>query len=435
MINKIDNAESAGRLSATRDPRGHEPAMRVNEHQRLRHDPQPVRYGSPELAALIDSIGSGAFERERDGIGPFDAIELVRRSRLGALRLPRELGGGASSLRELFAVVTDLAAVDSNVAHILRAHFYFVENRLSSPDPAERARWLVEVARGAIFGNATTELGSGGSADFGAPALRTRLTPAGGDYVLNGTKYYCTGSLYSDWVAVIAADGDNKVAMAVVPADRDGVRLEDDWDGIGQRLTGSGTVHFDDVRVGADELIDESRRAERPTYTGAFLQLYLTAVIAGIVAAASADAVAVLQRRARAFPHAASLTPVDDPLLQQVVGQLATNAYTARAVVLAAADAMDVAALSVAAGHGDADLLHEVSLRAAQAKIAVDELAQRSGWLVFEVGGASATRQAHNLDRHWRNARTVASHNPAVHKTRAIGDHLVNGSPLPSRFF
>jgi alkylation response protein AidB-like acyl-CoA dehydrogenase len=53
-------------------------------------------------------------------------LERVRRARLGALRIPREDGGGGASLRELFAVVIALAAADVNVAHILRGHFAFV---------------------------------------------------------------------------------------------------------------------------------------------------------------------------------------------------------------------------------------------------------------------------------------------------------------------
>jgi hypothetical protein len=33
-----------------------------------------------------------------------------------------------------------------------------------------------------------------------------------------------------------------------------------------------------------------------------------------------------------------------------------------------------------------------------------------------------------HLDRHWRNARTLASHNPVVYKPRIVGDFLVNGT-------
>ncbi|MDN6488998.1 MAG: hypothetical protein L0K41_01030 [Yaniella sp.] len=46
---------------------------------------------------------------------------------------------------------------------------------------------------------------------------------------------------------------------------------------------------------------------------------------------------------------------------------------------------------------------------------------------IFEVGGASATSQLRALDRHWRNARVLASHNPLIYRARILGDYLVNG--------
>jgi alkylation response protein AidB-like acyl-CoA dehydrogenase len=55
--------------------------------------------------------------------------------------------------------------------------------------------------------------------------------------------------------------------------------------------------------------------------------------------------------------------------------------------------------------------------------------------MLLDVGGASATKQSQNLDRHWRNARTLASHNPGAYKARAIGDHVINGTPLPVNGF
>ena len=400
----------------------------------------PVRPGSPELASLLAAIGAGAFVRERDEIRPHDAIDLVRAGRLGALRVPEELGGAGASVREAFETFIALGRVDPNVAHILRAHFFFVEGRRNAPNAAEREHWLTEVARGSIFGNASTELGKAGGANTGAflpTEFQTVLSPDpdGEGYRLSGTKYYSTGSLYSDWVAVFASTPDSSINTAIVPANRDGVHLDDDWDGIGQRLTGTGTSRFDDVLVHEHERIDDSARAELPSYAAPWLQLYLTALIAGILEAAASDAADLVRGRTRTYTHGSAETAAQDPLIQHVVGQLETNAFAARAIVLTAADALEAAAGSVVDGAADPDLVREASLAAAKAKVAVDELAQRSGWLVFDAGGASATKQSANLDRHWRNARTITSHNPSVYKTRAIGDLAINETPLPLSWF
>lgn len=53
---------------------------------------------------------------------------------------------------------------------------------------------------------------------------------------------------------------------------------------------------------------------------------------------------------------------------------------------------------------------------------------------LFEVSGAAAMSEARRLDRHWRNARTAASHNPAIFRERAIGDYYLNDArpPVPA---
>ena len=395
----------------------------------------PLELDSAELQQLIDAIGVRVFDRERDRVAPFEAIELIRQARFGALRLPRALGGSGVSLRDFFAVLIRLAETDPNVAHILRVHFYFVESTLSSADTHRGERWLSEIARGAIFGGSLTELGTGNTGEFDPAAFKTIIAPDGDGFVLDGTKYYSTGSLYADRLAVIGATPDGRIVTAVVPSDRDGVRLDDDWYGIGQALTGTGTSHFERVVVEADEVIDESASAGAPRYGGAFLQLYLTAVIAGIIRAAARDAATLVRSRERTFTHAPSATASSDPILQESVGQLVSSAFAAEATVLAAADTIDLAAASVVNGAADAQLALRASLDAAKAKVVVDGLASSAGWQIFDVGGASAVQQSKNLDRHWRNARTVASHNPTAYKALAIGDHVINGAPLPQSWF
>jgi len=81
---------------------------------------KPLGLGSAELQALLARIADGASERERDRISPCEQIQWVRDAGLGRLRIPIEEGGAGASLHELFQLVIDLAAADSNVAHILR---------------------------------------------------------------------------------------------------------------------------------------------------------------------------------------------------------------------------------------------------------------------------------------------------------------------------
>ncbi|WP_166303191.1 acyl-CoA dehydrogenase family protein [Bradyrhizobium sp. 2S1] len=386
----------------------------------------------PDIDALLSRIAEGASKRER--VLPFTEIDLIRKARLGALRLPVEAGGAGASIRALFEIVIRLGAADANVAHILRNHFSVVERLVRRPKDEQHRQWQKAVADGAIIGLAATELDT---PKVGNVTPNTTLTADGDDYLLNGTKYYSTGTLYSDYVLVRTADTTGANAAVLVPVAREGIELIDDWDGLGQRLTATGTTHFRNVRVKRQETVfDAPDTGYGIPYSNTFAQLFLTAINAGIARAVLQDATELVRSRKRTFYYAPSEIPADDPLLQQTVGQIASGAFAAETVVLAAAEALDAATDAFDAGDaGAVDAAHRAALLSAKAKLVADEFAIRSGSLLFDVGGASATKKATNFDRHWRNARTLASHNPNSFKARSIGQYEISGTPLPAKGF
>jgi alkylation response protein AidB-like acyl-CoA dehydrogenase len=388
-----------------------------------------VKVGSPEFDHLISAIAQDAKERRNTGseARPYFGVDLIRQSRLGALRLPVELGGAGASIRDVFKVVIRLAEADPDVAHILRYHFYKVELLLLKRNFEQNKKWLKKVAEGEIIGNAFTEISS---KNVGTLSFETTLTPDGENYRLNGVKYFSTGTLYADSVVVMASTPEGKTVSVHIPTDREGVIIEDDWDGIGQRLTGSGTTRLNNVFVHKNEV---TFIGDEETPFNSMLQLFLQAVITGIIRNVVTDAKDLVLGRARSFTFAASDKPATDPQLLQIIGQLSSSAFAAESIVLAAAEAQDIAINAAVNGVIDFSLSHEASFRAAQAKVIVDELALKASTLLYEVGGASATRQSTHLDRHWRNVRTISSHNPTVYKARAIGNYVVNGIELPIR--
>jgi alkylation response protein AidB-like acyl-CoA dehydrogenase len=389
---------------------------------------------SSDLEALLNQISEGASERERERILPFETIDIIRRARLGALRLKKEAGGAGISIRELFEIVIRLGEADANVAHILRNHFSVVERLVRRPRDDQHRQWQKAVADGAIIGLAATELET---PKVGDVRPNTTLTPDGEDYLLNGTKYYSTGTLYSDYVLVRTGDPSGANAATLIPVKREGVQLIDDWDGLGQRLTATGTTQFRNVRVKRQEVVfDAPDVGYGIPYANTFAQLFLTAINAGIARAILGDATALVRSRKRTFYYAPNEIPTDDPLLQQTVGQIASGAFAAETVVLAAADALDAATDAFDAGDPNAvDAAHKAALLSAKAKIIADEFAIRGGSLLFDVGGASATKKVTNFDRHWRNARTLSSHNPTTYKARSIGQYEISGTPLPAKGF
>lgn len=393
-----------------------------------------IRPGSPELSALLVKIAEGAETRERNLIAPHEVIGWVKSAGLGRLRLPVAEGGGGATVRQFFETLISLAEADSNVAHILRAHYWFVEQQLQTADPASRARGVALINANALVGNAFSEQ----SRRPTGIVFDTVFTPDGDGFRLNGVKYYSTGSLYSDYTQIWAAAPGGRIAAAVIPVDRAGVTIEKDWDGFGQRLTGTGTTRLDNVRVELEEYIDlgDPSGAQPPSYQGAFLQLYLQALTAGILRSVRNDAAALVQRRLRNFSHATNpQSPARDAQVLQILGEIAADAFAAEAIVLRAAETIQVAVDSVRDGLPDAKAAEAAQRAAAESKVAIDRFAPMTAAKLFDVGGASATQSIYNLDRHWRNIRTVSTHNPAFLKASAVGDHLINGVGFPANAY
>src|SRR5690606_28126778 len=150
-------------------------------------------------------------------------------------------------------------------------------------------------------------------------------------------------------------------------------------------------------------------------------QLFLTAINAGISRAILRDAAALVRSRKRTFYYAPSETPVDDPLLQQTVGQIASGAFAAETVVLAAAEALDVATDAFDAGDANAgDAAHRAALLSAKAKIVADEFAIRSGSLLFDVGeiGRASRRERMKIRALTRNVTKCAASRRRHSRTR-----------------
>ena len=387
-------------------------------------------------ADLLADIGAGAKDRDLEDVNPFDQVVALKRAGFGTLRLPAELGGSGLTVPQLFSAVIDVARADPVVAHIFRTHFWFVEERLRTLDQPGSRAWLDKVAEGKIFGNAFSEKGSNA---VGSLVFNTRLTPArDGGFTLTGEKFYSTGTLFSDYLTVTATTDHDSVAIVIVPANRAGVEIVDDWDGFGQRRTGTGTTRFQTVTVLPEEVLSDTPYGAEPVpsvqYT--LLQLYIHAVVAGILENIVDDGIALLRSRERSFSHASAASPTDDPLLQRQLGELASSAYIARAAVLDAAAAIGAAIDSTGPdGVPDAELVVEAQLQAAKVKVHLDDIAPRAATKLLELGGASAASRQRNLDRHWRNIRTITLHNPVGYKARVVGQNLLHGTAIPANAY
>ena len=106
-----------------------------------------------------------------------------------------------------------------------------------------------------------------------------------------------------------------------------------------------------------------------------------------------------------------------------------------QAIVVRAAESLQDAFDSVVDGAPTQEAAEAAQLAAAEAKVAVDHFSYATAAKLFDVGGASATQSKYNLDRHWRNVRTISTHNPTFLKASAIGDNIANGASFPANAY
>ncbi|MBO0895380.1 hypothetical protein [Arthrobacter sunyaminii] len=368
------------------------------------------------FSRILATARTEAVERERRRDLPFQTVRDLQQLGFGSRRLADR---NRIPLTELFGSVVDLAAADSNIAHLFRGHLAFVETLLFNDDPQELGRWRKRLEAGALVGNAQSERTE-------TTTISTRLTRTPDGARLNGRKFYTTGSIYADWIHVSALDGEDQVGVTVA-AGGPGVEVVDDWDGFGQQLTGSGSTTFTDVTVDHADISAFRPDDQRFQYITGIYQLCLLATVAGIAESAVSDTLDYVRPRRRIFARAGENLPRESELVQATVGRLAAVAHTARALVLASAAELDAALTARLRGEEAGEAFLSAQLGVFKAQQIILPLVLGAVTELFEVGGASAVGRGPALDRHWRNVRTIASHNPAAERARQLGDYHLNG--------
>lgn len=396
---------------------------------RLVADTRPVGPSRAELLARIPAlaaeIAKGAAQRDLDRQLPHQAFALFKQSGLGALRVPAALGGPGGSVADYIELIATLGAADSNVAHALRSHFNYVENLVLS-GPSERDDGAIErVLAGKLFGGAHTEQGTAKPGQ-----VTTTIVKSGDSYRLNGRKWYATGTAFADFASFSALNEAGETVGVLLPVDRLGIEILDDWDGMGQRLTASGGVILHNVEVFAHEFGTRSLENLVGRHCSTLRQLHLAASAGGAVRNVLSDTLDYVRRQGRAAAHSPAATAREDHFVQQIIGEIAANSLAIDALLIEGAKALDHTVAAFATGDAEAieDSLLASATTTARVQIVLGLLGPRTAERMFEIGGGSATSRQYNFDRHWRNIRTVLNHNPLLHKSRVVGDYLLNGT-------
>ncbi|MCS0634852.1 acyl-CoA dehydrogenase [Streptomyces sp. LP05-1] len=405
----------------------------------------------PRVAREVaDDLAVDAAARDRAGKPPFDEAARLREAGLPALLAPPEAtaapggaprspaGGRETDWPAACAVVRELATADSSIGEILAHHYALFRSArfFGAAETAERfereaARegWLLA---GGVFPPE-------GRTDDAIAARRV----AGG-HVLTGSRAFATGVAVADRlvVGVRPSPGPADLLAVLVDPAAPGVLVQPAGDRPGQRLSGAGTVAFEDVLVPADAVLGTVPPEEYPgTALAALAPLALRLILAQVTLGTAEGALAEARDSSRAawaggagpggsggFAGRDS-TDATDPYLLLAYGELSAAALSAAAVLERATLALGRG--MAAAGALGADERADIAVLVAVAEAVTGEVAVRLTSRLLELtDAAEAPDEGPGLDRFWRNARMLTARNSPAHRLRDIGDHYLSGTRL-----
>lgn len=370
---------------------------------------------------LAAEFAKGASDRDRGRIWPTAQLDAFSQSGLWAINVPRAHGGADLSWVDINRVIAIISEADPSLGQVPQNHLGVVSAIRTVSDPAQQTTLFREVLEGTRFGNAFSEFGTKRAVDFA-----TTFTDGGDHVVVTGKKFYASGALLAHKVPIVALDDEGRAWYAIADRGAPGLTVIDDWSSFGQRTTLSGTVILDNVKVPKTHLVPGWKGYATPTADGAIFQIIQAAVDLGIARAAIKDTADFVKTKSRAWVDSGLDHAWQDPYTIQAVGDLNLRANAAEAVLDLAGLAVDAA---VAAP--DADSVARAQIKTAEAKVLTTEIAILATNKLFELAGTRSTLGEHNLDRHWRNARTHTLHDPVRWKYAILGNYYLNGENPP----
>ena len=354
------------------------------------------------LAELLAEIAAAAPHHDRDATFPSENFERLHEEGLLGFTVRRGDGGREAGLRETVDLIGALGQACPSTALVFAMQAIHHNTIARSPAWLEhlRARLGRHAAGcGALINALRVEPELGTPARGGVPATIARAAPEG--WLLSGRKIYATGAPGLAWMLVWARTDEPtpRVGPFLVRARSPGVRIEETWNHLGLRASGSHDVVFENVAVPQDHAIDlrVPGAAERPDPVQArWNAASIGALYTGVAHAARDWLVRFLNERVPSNLGGALATV---PRIQEAVGaieaRLATNARLIRSI----ADAHD-------AGTGvptiECGLLKNVI---AENAIAAVEQA-------VKLTGNHALNRANPLERHLRDVLCARIHTP-----------------------
>lgn len=349
------------------------------------------------LEALRPQFEVNAKAIDRDGMFPHENIQLLRDNGFTSLTLPEKYGGAGFSLYDTVLVQEKLGSLDGSTALILNwtlmtvgelyEYRYWDEEQLKS--------FAAKIVGGAITNRAVSEFAMGSPTRGGQMA--TNAVFDGGQWIINGRKNYTTGSYGLDYILTAAwLEKQQQVGYFLIPQQVEGVSIEENWDVLSMRGTGSHDLVLNNVKLSPDSLV-EVGPVRAQTLNG--WMLLIPATYLGIAQAARDYAISFAKTHA---PNSIEGTISQLPNVQALLGEIELELARARFTIYGVAEAYDDV-------NRRAQLTEEIGL----VKHVVTNTALSIVDKAMRIVGAKSLQMSCPLQRYYRDVR-AGLHNPPM---------------------
>jgi alkylation response protein AidB-like acyl-CoA dehydrogenase len=344
-------------------------------------------------------FSSRADEIDRVGGFPFENIQDLKETGYTSLTIPAEFGGKEISLYELIRLQEKIAEGDGATALSIGWHMGIVKNL------GEKRTWnksnlnylFNEVKRGALINSAATEPATGSPTRGGKPV--TSAEKINGKWVINGRKSFTTMSPVLDLFIVSATIKENgMIGNFLIPRSVSGISIEETWDSIAMRGTGSHDLVLDNVLVSEDALVEILGKDGKK---GSGWLLHIPACYLGIAKAATTYAIQFAKEYS---PNSLSGSIIELPTVQQKIGEIELMLMQSEAFLYNTAKQWDEC--SETEREKMTPVLGAVKLTVTNHAIRIVDTAMR-------VVGAKSLSAKNPLQRYYRDVR-AGLHNPPM---------------------
>lgn len=353
------------------------------------------------IRPLLPTIAARSGVADETRMLPAETLEELVSAGVLRMLLPGRYGGAEARPSDFFAVIRTIAGVCGStgwVASVLGVHPWHVS-------------LFPEEAQEEVFGADPDAIVSSAYAPVGC------LEPVAGGYRLSGHWSFSSGVDHASWVLLgaLAPGPDRTPAHVTVLVPRADFKVQDVWDVVGLRGTGSNDVHVEDAFVPGHRVLAHRDQAAlrgpgqlvnpSPLYRLPFASVFTSAVTAPVLGAVGGcldSWLLHMRERVRISPSGGRFA--DDPFAQVAIARAASEVDAACLQMDRNLDELHTAAVA-----GE-EISLELRVRARRDQVLGTERALHAVDLLFKTAGGNSLHRGNPIERAWRDAHAGSVH-------------------------